>query len=136
MDIGNTNSGSIPLPTPRGGAAAGKGASADVIRVAKPDVAVSESVPAPEVAQEDISITPQQAEDARFEAIKQAAQAYVDIYAVSNVKFTIYRGAGGEYITRYTNLQTGEVRQVPEQDLLDLMATQSGGEGVILDTQV
>lgn len=136
MDIGNTNSGSIPLPTPRGGAAVGKGVGSETVRIAKPEVTVLETVQAPEVTQEDINITPQQAEDARFEAIRQAAQAYVDIYAVSNVKFTIFRGANGEYITRYTNLQTGEVRQIPEQDLLDLMASRSGGEGVILNTQV
>lgn len=137
MDVNKAQPSQIPLPVVNSRPAGGRAASADNVR-ANTEVKIPEPSVVPQESstpEKEINITPQQAEEARFEAIQQAARAYADIYAVSDVKFTIYRGPTGEYITRYTNLQTGEVRQIPEQDLLELLASRGGSEGVLLNTQ-
>jgi hypothetical protein len=60
--------------------------------------------------------------DARRAAVEQAAKSFAaeTFYPLSSVRFTIYKGANGEYITRFTNLQDGTVRTVPEQDILSV----------------
>lgn len=62
-------------------------------------------------------------EQSRFQAVKQAAEQAlrVDPYAVSDVRFTIYKALAGNesiYFTRFTSLRDGKVTVVPEQTLV------------------
>lgn len=72
-------------------------------------------------------------EEERFEAVRQAAQqASADIFAVSDVRFTIYKDSApgnGElvYVTRFTSLRDGSVTVVPEPQLLTATGNGSGG---------
>ena len=70
----------------------------------------------------------------RQKNIEQAAQAIVsDIYAVSDSKFTIFKDASGQYITRITSLRDGRVTYIPEPELLQYMSHRSGsGDGSIV----
>lgn len=59
------------------------------------------------------------AEQKRFEAVKRAAESvFNNFYAVSDTKFSIYKDASGQYITRFTSLRDGSVTYIPEPDLL------------------
>ena len=44
-----------------------------------------------------------------------------DIYAVSDSKFTIFKDASGQYITRITSLRDGRVTYIPEPEVLEYM---------------
>lgn len=61
-------------------------------------------------------------EQARFEAVKRAAQAVAsNPFPVSDVRFTIYKEFGDSdaiYVTRFTSLEDGKVTTVREHDLL------------------
>lgn len=47
---------------------------------------------------------------------------------VSDVKFTIYKDSTGQYITRFTNLVSGEIQQIPEPELLNMLTSGGGGQ--------
>lgn len=65
-------------------------------------------------------------EEQRQKSIEEAAQAIVnDIYAVSDTKFTIFKDASGQYITRITSLRDGKVTYIPEPEVLQYMAHRS-----------
>ena len=55
----------------------------------------------------------------RAEAFKQGiAKALPEFfYPVSHVKFTIFK-EGGQYITKFTNIISGQTTQIPEPELL------------------
>jgi hypothetical protein len=58
-------------------------------------------------------------EDIRFQQVKAAAESYFkDVFAVSDMRFTIYKDTSGQYITRYTSLRDGKVTYIPEPALL------------------
>jgi ABC-type Zn2+ transport system substrate-binding protein/surface adhesin len=46
-------------------------------------------------------------------ALQQITQSLQDTYAVSDKKFTIFKDANGQYITRYISLRDGSVTYVP-----------------------
>lgn len=78
-------------------------------------------------------------EQARYEAVKKAAEkiVLVDLYPVSDVRFTIYKdkGTDGEmtFFTRFTSLRDGKVTVIPESRVLS-----AGGKdaGTLLETIV
>lgn len=74
------------------------------------------------------TLNPKAQENKRFAVVQKAAVAMT--YAVSDLRFTIYREEG-QYITRFTSLRDGTVSIVPEPALL---AQVGSGGGVILAT--
>lgn len=71
---------------------------------------------APQTLQVDFDA--KEAEQRRFEAVQKAARSVANDYVVSDTRFTIYKGADGQYITRFTSLISGQVTYIPEPDLL------------------
>jgi len=72
---------------------------------------------------------------ARFEAVKQAAQKLHSRlpFSALNARFTIYRDTTSDslaYVTRFTNLDSGEVKIIREPELL---ANSNTGNGAILN---
>lgn len=68
----------------------------------------------------------------RSEAMRQALSAVLPkfFYPVTDVRFTIYKDSSGQYITKFTNIVSGEVSQIPEPDLLNMLGgglASSGG---------
>ena len=64
---------------------------------------------------------------AQYEAaIRQAALSFKDTYAVSDTKFTIFKDATGQFITRYTSLRDGSVTYVPQPVLLRQIQASTG----------
>ena len=62
---------------------------------------------------------PEAVEQRRYEQVTRAAEAFFkDVYAVSDMRFTIYKDTAGQYITRYTSLRDGKVTYIPEPTLL------------------
>ena len=75
------------------------------------------------------SMKPETEED-RMKNMEQAARAVVtDIYAVSDSKFTIFKDASGQYITRITSLRDGRVTYIPEPELLQYMRHRTSSLG-------
>lgn len=61
---------------------------------------------------------------ARIERLKQAANNYKDVYAVSDLRFTIYKDPdSGIYVTRFTSLKDGKVSYFPEPEMLTFFDT-------------
>jgi len=58
------------------------------------------------------------AEQRRYEAVQQAAHDIANLYVLGDKRFTIYKDASGQYITRYTSLRDGRVTYIPEPELL------------------
>lgn len=77
------------------------------------------------------ALKPETEED-RMKNMEQAARAVVtDIYAVSDSKFTIFKDASGQYITRITSLRDGRVTYIPEPELLQYMKHRSSALGTM-----
>ena len=66
------------------------------------------------------------AEQRRYEAVEQGAQAIAaQAFAVSDTRFTIYKDATGQFITRFTSLSDGSVTYYPEPEVAAFMAERS-----------
>ena len=118
MDIPTVNMGGVFKGANSGQVVPKPKASADV-PAPKPEVKLPVKVEAPEVkVQED---------NARYEAVRRAAEALKNTYAVSDVRFTIFKDVAGEYITRFTSLRDGSVSYYPQKTLFKLTEG-SGGE--------
>ena len=77
-------------------------------------------LPKAQTVQEVKSVQPdtKTLEKDREELVRQAAQSFKNTFAVSDVKFTIFKDSSGQYITRFTNLNDGKVTYIPEPDML------------------
>lgn len=65
---------------------------------------------------------------ARYEeAIKQAALSFKDFYALSDQKFSIFKDATGQYITRYVSLHDSSITYVPAPVLMKYAQTGNTG---------
>ncbi|MCI5050172.1 MAG: hypothetical protein MRY32_07575 [Rickettsiales bacterium] len=65
------------------------------------------------------------ADEERFAQVEQAAKAMVnnmDHFVVSDTKFTIFKDATGQYITRFTSLRDGSVTYIPEPEIMKYAA--------------
>ncbi len=117
MTIISTN-GPIPYPAPQ---ATGKPA-----RVELPIQPVPANLPA--VPVKERSVEAQGNFDlARIKAIREAL---ANMYAVSDVRFTIYKQNGESY-TRITSLRDGNVHTIPEPDIISMGG---GGAGSFVET--
>lgn len=106
MEINLSNG--IQMPTLPGA----KGAD---FPVAKPSSQQSQS----ETPKPGNEIKPEAVEQKRYEQVVKAAESFFkDVYAVSDMRFTIYKDSTGQYITRYTSLRDGKVTYIPEPSLL------------------
>lgn len=68
---------------------------------------------------------------ARFEAVKQAAQKIIKKlpFSALNARFTIYRDTASDnltYVTRFTNIDSGEVKIIREPELLTISNPDNG----------
>lgn len=112
------------LPTTVRATGAGAVKGGDVAALPKPPAS---DVPAP------VQIKDQTADDARRALVEAAAQKLKDIYVVSDVRFTIFKDSGGQYITRFTNLRDGKVSYIPEYDILSNSQAQVSPDAKMLD---
>lgn len=60
----------------------------------------------------------------RTDSLKQSISAALPRFfsPVSEVRFTIYKDPSGQYITKFTNIASGATSQVPEPELLSMIA--------------
>ncbi len=83
----------------------------------------AENVP----AKIDVPVAIDQADARREAAVRAAAQSlFRDFFAVSDNRFTMYKDATGQIITRFTSLRDGRVTYIPEPELLQQMARAQG----------
>lgn len=68
----------------------------------------------------------EKAEKARAKLFKKAADMYANIYAVRDHTVSIFKNQNGEYQFRIRNLETGEIKQIPEPEIIDFMDRQAG----------
>ena len=74
-------------------------------------------------------------DDIRYQQVKAAAESYFkDVYAVSDMRFTIYKDSSGQYITRYTSLRDGKVTYIPEPALLQ--SQRARGQDALISLRV
>lgn len=75
---------------------------------------------APQVQPQEVKI-PENAEQAQFEVVQKAAETVKRTYfAVSDVRFTIFKDVAGDYVTRFTSLKDGTVKYFPQKSLFEL----------------
>jgi hypothetical protein len=75
------------------------------------------------------------AEQQRLDTVVKAAHSFRNAYAVSDLKFTIFKDASGQFITRFTSLKDGSVKYVPEPDILQFMENASDRRAVLVEVQ-
>jgi type II secretory pathway pseudopilin PulG len=73
------------------------------------------------------------AEQRRFEAVQKAAQQIANPYVVGDQRFTIYKDATGQYITRFTSLIDGKVTYIPEPQLLKGQGGGAPSPSILMD---
>jgi len=85
----------------------------------------------------DVEIPAQSVEQRRFEQVVKAAKAYFkNVYAVSDMRFTIFKDTSGQYITRYTSLRDGKVTYIPEPAMLQYMEHKSSARDSLVQLSV
>lgn len=86
------------------------------------------------VQNQQISDMPE-AEKQRLDTVIKAAHSFRNAYAVSDLKFTIFKDASGQFITRFTSLKDGSVKYVPEPDILQFMENASDRRAALIEMQ-
>lgn len=110
MDINAVN----PAGANQGGTLSVQARGSEVPVIKKSEVQ-DEPVKVAAVEKSDIKLTDSKRED----RVRTAAKHYFkDFYAVRDTSFSIYKDAGGQFITRFTNLRTGSVTYIPEPDVV------------------
>lgn len=74
-----------------------------------------------------------EAEDQRYQEVLRASQDVANDFVVSDRRFTIFKDANGQYVTRYTDLRSGQITYVPEPELLRRRSSYSSGPRLRLD---
>ena len=69
---------------------------------------------------EKIPTTPEvtHSESDRLKIVIEAATKVADSFILGDQRFTIYKDATGQYITRFTSLRDGKITYTPEPELL------------------
>lgn len=86
------------------------------------------------VQNQQVSDLPE-AEKQRLDTVVKAAHSFRNAYAVSDLKFTIFKDASGQFITRFTSLKDGSVKYVPEPDILQFMENASDRRAALVEMQ-
>ena len=116
-----------------GGSAAGGGGGSRTVSDQVVD-ATPQAV-ATQVAQQPVRVSipndqvTQDLQTRRTDALRQAISESLPRFfmPVSDVRFTIFKDSGGQFITRFTNIVSGEVSQVPEPQLMDMISNSGIG---------
>lgn len=93
--------------------------------------------PAPEpVATPVTDTTSDEIMSRRADLLKQALTEALPkfFYPVTDVRFTIFKDTSGQFITRFTNIITGAVSQIPEPEMLNMLGGSFGGSGGFVQT--
>ena len=62
------------------------------------------------------------ADQRRYETVERGAQAMaMEMFAVSDSTFTIFKDASGQFVTRFTSLRDGSVTYYPEPEVAAFM---------------
>ncbi len=64
---------------------------------------------------------PETADKAAYESVRKAAEAVKTMFAVSDVRFTIFKDLAGDYVTRFTSLRDGTVKYFPQKSLFEMV---------------
>lgn len=76
-------------------------------------------------------------EQARFDAVQQAMENLKTLkLPIDPHSITIFKATDGQYVTRYRDLETGEVVYYPEQVLLERNSMYTGQPLHLYETQV
>lgn len=78
----------------------------------------------------------QELEQLRMQQAEKAARVIADYFIVSDVRFTIFKDASGQYVTRFTSLQDGTVHYIPEPNMVKLYAQLTGQDPNLLQLKV
>ena len=78
---------------------------------------------------------PENADKARYEAVRQATEAVKNLFAVSDVRFAIFKDIAGDYVTRFTSLRDGSVKYFPQKSLFELAQIRNARLEGFFDTQ-
>jgi len=108
MDMPSVNMGGVFQGANSGQVVQKTKASVDV-----PVVKQEIKIPVPRVAENKPEVS-------RYEAVRLAAEALKNTYAVSDVRFTIFKDVAGDYVTRFTSLRDGSVKYYPQKSLFEL----------------
>lgn len=95
-------------------------------------------IKAPQAVNETVALpaNAQDAEKARLDVLKQAAEISANLYPVGENAVAIYKsGSSGELIFRVRSLKTGEVKEIPEHVAIDVARLQ-GSKGVGVEIEV
>lgn len=125
MDIQNNNIGLQKTPQPR---LAKKIDTSGMDQSIAKTKANSEAVSA-QIEKSNNKPTVPTASQAREDVVRQAAESVRarTFYPISDTRFTIYKDDTGQYITRFTNLESGSVTTIPEPQLLEFYSSFNGG---------
>lgn len=89
--------------------------NAEVAReVVQPQAANAEVDPSNEQQVKDLS----QVEKQRLDTVVQGAHAFKNTLGASGMTFSIFKDSSGQFITRFTNKDTGAVTYIPEPNIL------------------
>lgn len=87
----------------------------DVVKQVQPLAVNAENDP--ELADQQIKDL-SKAEKQRLDTVVKGARAYQGTVGASGMTFTIFKDSSGQFITRFTNKDTGAVTYVPEPNVL------------------
>lgn len=76
-------------------------------------------------------------EQTRLENMQRASQLmYSEVFAVRDNKFSIYKDATGQFVTRFTNLRDGSVTYIPEPDMMAYLESRGRHRKALLNIDV
>lgn len=113
--------------------------SSPVHNGAKKAEAAQTAAPKAENAERNLSLNQdqqvrdvQKTEQQRLDTVVQAASTFKNIYAVSDITFSIFKDTSGQFVTRFTSLKDGSITYIPEPDISRFVETnQSRSESLI-----
>jgi len=79
------------------------------------------------------SIEPQKAREIQ---VRKAATALQGLYPINSTRFTIFKDASGQFITRFTDMVDGSVKHIPEPELIRMYEKASGQQVNVFQTQI
>ena len=101
--------------------------------VQKPNASANIPVKAPEpkVQKPEVKI-----DNPAYEAVQRAAEALKNTFAVSDVRFTIFKDIAGDYVTRFTSLRDGSVKYYPQKTLFETVKIRNAHYESMINDQV
>ena len=86
---------------------------------------------------EQVTFDAAQSEQTRAENMQRASQMmFSEVFAVRDNKFSIYKDASGQFVTRFTNLRDGSVSYIPEPDMMAYLESRGRARKALLNIDV